>query len=139
MSWNKNKVWTKEELASWAEKQKVHNAKYLIESKHQIEEWVKGNSIHNPLSSICAVVDNDGNIVGYIDFNEGGECCPDFSCCNGGQGWSLEKRQKFKELYDAGNTEACHEMLFSTLTHISELTGNSIYVSGQIQENCKVH
>lgn len=43
----------------------------------QLKLWVGGKSVHNP--------DRPG----------GGECCPDFSCCQPALLWPKEKREEF--------------------------------------------
>ena len=132
----KNKIWTKEELAEWKEKQKVVNAEYRTAVDHQLEEWVKGNNIHNNVNSINSIVDEDDNVVGYYQF-EGGECCPDFSCCNSNS-WDIELRRKFTELYHNGDTAACQEMLMNGLNSLFNSKENKkfkkVYVAGQIAE-----
>lgn len=40
----------------------------------QVQSWLAGVPLHNAFSD---------------------ECCPDFSCCNGGKMWPVELRQKF--------------------------------------------
>ncbi len=44
---------------------------------HQLDEWVKGNPIHNTIDE---------------------ECCPDFSCCKPEFLQPLEVRETFKEV-----------------------------------------
>ncbi len=135
MTPDKDKVWTSKELNICAEKQKIVNAEYRTAVNHQLEEWVKGNSIHNTLSPINAIVDDDDKIVGYIQC-EGGECCPDFSCCMG-VGWPIEQRQKFLEFYYNGNESACHAMLMGSLTGLTSGAVQGVYIAAQIPE--KIH
>lgn len=132
MSFDKDKIWTQAELDEWAARREVVNAQYRAVSDRQIKEWVKGNSIHNSLSAICAVVDCDEKIVGYIQ-TDGPECCPDFSCC-GVEGWPIEQRQKFAELRHSGNEAATHEMLMGSLSSLVAKTDEKIYIAGQAQE-----
>lgn len=47
--------------------------------EEQVDEWVKGNSIHNN-DRTYNVVDKEGNVIATKKM-VGGECCPDFSCC----------------------------------------------------------
>jgi hypothetical protein len=68
---------------------------YKQSHDHQLNEWVKGISIHNNDASIKIVDDND-NVIRTVEI-KGGECCPDFSCCKPQLGWSLELRQKFMD------------------------------------------
>lgn len=53
-------------------------------SLEQLNEWVKGNSIHN---------------------TESGECCPDFSCCNSDVNTDIETRKMFRKAYIERNEE----------------------------------
>lgn len=67
--------------------------------EEQLDEWVKGNSIHNN-DRTYNVVDDKGNVVS-TEKMVGGECCPDFSCCEPSLGWPIELRLKFKNADDA--------------------------------------
>jgi len=64
---------------------------YKERSNNQLEEWVKGNPIHNK-------VDN--------------ECCPDFSCCKPDFMQPKEIRETFsavcKKADEEGYNEECH-------------------------------
>lgn len=57
---------------------------YKERSKYQLDEWVRGNSIHND-------IDN--------------ECCPDFSCCQPGLLQPKEIRETFKALKKKSDNE----------------------------------
>lgn len=50
---------------------------YKERAAYQLDEWVKGNSIHNDVDD---------------------ECCPDFSCCNPNLLQPKEIRETFKAL-----------------------------------------
>lgn len=54
----------------------------------QLEEWVKGTSVH----------DDEANI-----------CVPDFSCCRPNLGINLEDRQEFMDHWLAGDTAYIQE------------------------------
>lgn len=56
----------------------------------QLEEWIKGNSIHNDVRD---------------------ECCPDFSCCLPDLLVDKQLRIKFLELYKANDQEGMFGML----------------------------
>lgn len=61
----------------------------------QLNEWVKGNPVHN---------------------DERDECCPDFSCCMGnGYITEVSVRKEFAEAYKTGNDAKVHEMLMMFL------------------------
>ena len=102
-------VLSEEELDKLKKHQEEYNVQYHKAANEQLEEWIKGNSIHNKFDRIMAVVNDDGDIVSFYKL-EGGECCPDFSCCQK-DGWPIEKRKKFYELYKNGNVAACEAML----------------------------
>lgn len=129
-----NKKMSQEELDNWAKKQEEVNAEYRKACIAQLEEWVKGNSTHNPISPIITVLDSDNKIVRYYQSN-GDECCPDFSCC-GGNGWSIEKRQHFLEFYKNNNNEACHDMLMGALSDLTNSMSNvKIHIASQIPDD----
>ena len=138
MTWDKCKVWTSDELEEWTKKQQEENAKYRIEADRQLEEWVKGNSIHNPMNPITAVVNDDQVVVGYIQ-TEGGECCPDFSCC-GNKIWPVEKRIRFAELHRSGNREATMLMLMGAMSDLaSTVAEDGVYIAGQLDDKQTLH
>lgn len=58
--------------------------------KEQVDEWVKGNPIHN---------------------DERDECCPDFSCCNGGVMATRDVRERFSKAYHENDEETQMQML----------------------------
>lgn len=66
-----------------------------ITSQEQLDRWVEGESIHRD-NVICNVVDEAGNVVKQIQI-EGGECCPDFSCCNPNLKWDKAMRLAFRD------------------------------------------
>lgn len=51
-------------------------------AEHQLTEWVEGRPWHNPW---CP---NGSD-------NNGGECCPDFSCCVPEMIWARKRREDF--------------------------------------------
>lgn len=64
------------------------NKNYKERCEEQLDEWVKGNPIHNKIDD---------------------ECCPDFSCCKPELLASDEHRKAFK----AANDEQRESFLFS--------------------------
>ena len=62
----------------------IQGKTYQERVSHQVEEWAKGNSIHNN-------VDN--------------ECCPDFSCCNPNSKQPEEIRETFLAVYRKSEKE----------------------------------
>lgn len=100
----------------------------------QLEKWVDGLSIHRyggPHSNLTAI-DPPGfmprrwrcvcGTEGYLSqlrvqqCPQGGECCPDFSCCHPPLQWSREKRLIFAGADDATK----HHMLASALNDLMD-------------------
>jgi len=59
-------------------------------TEDQLQEWAKGNSIHN-----------------HVDE----QCCPDFSCCTEGGKATAEERDQFMRLYRAGGLGNCMALM----------------------------
>ncbi len=74
--------------------------------KHQTQEWLKGNSIHN---------------------TEYGECCPDFSCCVPEMKASDEERRKFVD-----HPELRDEMLAMFLGRMLRHEGCNVITSSDL-------
>lgn len=87
--------------------QKIKGNTYAQRVKHQTDEWVNGNPIHN-------TVDN--------------ECCPDFSCCKPEFLQSKDVRKSFAK----ANKETQHTMLMGFLgSAISKaFPEKNIYITG---------
>ena len=81
-------------------------------SDEQLEEWLKGNPLHN---------------------HEIGECCPDFSCCKRELLADEEMRRLFCEAERLGNDTARTAMLMSFLGKaLAALdVDEKVYVAGQ--------
>ena len=60
---------------------------------YQLEEWVRGNPMHNPIRD---------------------ECCPDFSCCQGDM-MEEEVRKRFANAYYNNDIETMTMILASSL------------------------
>lgn len=69
---------------------KIVGKNYEERNLFQLNEWVKGNSLHN-------------------DIDE--ECCPDFSCCNEILKADVVLRQTFKQIYLTGSQDMKIQML----------------------------
>lgn len=74
----------------------------FIDSEQQVSLWVQGHSIHR-LNAFCWLVDDKDRVVdilsgmsGAVEGTDGGECCPDFSCCSGHAGFPMEERKIFQ-------------------------------------------
>lgn len=64
-----------------------------ISVDQQLKDWAAGNTYHNNGRYIRFT--NRSGVVVEIKKMEGGECCPDFSCCMPDLAWPLEERQRF--------------------------------------------
>ena len=78
--------------------------------QEQLNEWVKGNPIHN---------------------KERDECCPDFSCC-GGQLADKDVRDRFKKACDEDDEDVKMEMLSMFLFEMirRNFPDENIYIAG---------
>ena len=78
----------------------------------QLDEWLKGNPIHND--------DRD-------------ECCPDFSCCRGIMAPDAT-RKCFAKAFKDGDDETVNQMLLMFLGGLldHENTGEEVYLAGDI-------
>ena len=95
---------------------------YKERANHQLDEWVKGNSIHND-------VDN--------------ECCPDFSCCTLSINTPIEIREAFKAVCKKADEEGFNPehhphydakmaMLMGFLGNgMAEWTDKKVYIAGE--------
>lgn len=84
---------------------------YAKRNREQLENWVKGKSVHN-------IVDN--------------ECCPDFSCCKPNLLASQEVRDEFLKATNEDNEKKVHAMLMQFLSKLldDELPGKSVHING---------
>jgi hypothetical protein len=83
--------------------------------EQQVDEWVKGNAIHNN-NRYYRIVGDDGAIL-EVRKMDGGECCPDFSCCQPELMWSEELRLKFKNSNEHVRGEMLGMALDQLLSH----------------------
>jgi len=77
--------------------------------REQLEEWVKGNPVHNPMRD---------------------ECCPDFSCCHPALLWPEEKRKFFAR----ATARERDVMLFGALRDTLEAQGCHVVGSSLADE-----
>jgi hypothetical protein len=75
---------------------------------HQLDEWVRGNSIHNPTRD---------------------ECCPDFSCCHAGVTTPTAVRQAFKDADYDTRMGMLGMFLGGALSSASDAEGD-VYIAG---------
>lgn len=87
----------------------------------QLELWVNGNSVHNHERTII-LEDKDGSEK--VIQMEGGECCPDFSCCKPQLQWPEETRFRFYKARLEGDTDTTDRMLGMALGAAIELATN---------------
>ena len=79
----------------------------IMKIQDQLDEWVKGNPIHN---------------------QERDECCPDFSCCNDKKMVSEDIRKRFAKAYYEKDEETQNEMLMMFLGNV--FPDKYVYVAG---------
>lgn len=77
-----------------------------VKVEKQLDEWVKGNPIHN---------------------NERDECCPDFACCNNVK-TDKATRERFAKAYYEGDYKTMDEMLMMFLGN--SFASEKIYIAG---------
>ncbi len=77
-----------------------------MEISEQLDEWVKGNPIHN---------------------DERDECCPDFSCC-AGKIAPKDERERFAKAHYEGDEATKHQMLMMFLGNA--FSNKKIYIAG---------
>jgi hypothetical protein len=93
--------------------------------EEQLDRWVDGDPVHNHNRWI-SIVDDDNKVVGRRKL-EGGECCPDFSCCHPELLAPPEVRQAFK----AASTEERGKFLHQFLAAMLKLEGDEdVHVVG---------
>ena len=85
----------------------------------QLNEWVKGNSVHN---------------------EESGECCPDFSCCNEKMKTPKVQRELFLKAYKEGDDTVMYAMLGGFLGEAiaGHEKGKNVHIAGSLPEE-KLH
>lgn len=79
----------------------------------QLDKWVAGNSVHNS-EKFLDVVNDAGEVVGKRKL-EGGECCPDFSCCQPDLKWDEPTRRAFAAAHTTGDRKTVDRMLMMAL------------------------
>lgn len=82
---------------------------YEQSANYQLEQWVKGNPLHNPI---------------------GDECCPDFSCCNPELLIPEEVLQKFKQAHETCDDETKMQILGIAISGLAAINNATVYVSG---------
>lgn len=111
------RIWQRSEDGEYWEMRPEIKPLYKAALDKQLEEWVKGNNVHTT------------NLPPGME----SECCPDMSCCNPKNAWSLEKRQKFVE----ADEESRHAMMMGALYELfNEIHGSTeepkVYLAGQL-------
>ena len=76
---------------------------------HQLSEWVKGRSIHNPIRD---------------------ECTPDFSCC-GSEIMDEDLRIKFSNAHKMGDEKITMRILGMSLSGITSSENLNIHIAGE--------
>ena len=87
---------------------------YQDRVRDQINEWVKGNPMHNKVDD---------------------ECCPDFSCCKPDLLVDSVTRNEYKKAWEAGHDGIVEAMLKKFLGNaIEKYTSKNVYIGGQTDE-----
>jgi hypothetical protein len=86
-------------------------------NEEQLRQWVAGNPIHN-----------DEHPAGI----EGGECCPDFSCCNPELLAPKAIREEFAAARAAGDDKKVNRMLVAFLSTSLENWGCKVVTSEDV-------
>ena len=77
---------------------------------HQVKYWAKGIPLHNPVRD---------------------ECCPDFSCCNGGSMMPVEARKRLEQAHLAGDEETVQAICMSGLSGLVADIGGKVHIAGE--------
>lgn len=94
----------------------------------QLQAWLKGRPIHN--NDLWIVIeDYQGNFIERQKV-EGGECCPDFSCCNPKLLWPEEVRRTFVE----GDAQVRHQLSMMALQQMAIDLGCEVRIGGDGSE-----
>jgi len=81
---------------------KIQGRTYKQRVEYQIDQWVKGKSIHNDIEN---------------------ECCPDFSCCKPEFLASEEMRKTFQAANEDQRFSLCGTFLSSAISNYLESKG----------------
>lgn len=93
--------------------EKIHDSFYGMTDResvsHQLKHWVKGTPLHNTIRD---------------------ECCPDFSCCNGGNIMPVEARKSLANAYSEGDESAVQKICMFGLSGLTTDMGVKVHISG---------
>ena len=98
--------------------------------EQQVDRWVAGESVHNDDRTL-KVVDEDGNVVRIIRL-EGGECCPDFSCCRPELLAPPEVRRAFKAATEEQRRKFLSIFLVELIKH--DVPDKKVHLVGQEEQ-----
>lgn len=79
-------------------------------SEFQLSEWVKGNSLHNPIRD---------------------ECCPDFSCCHTEGLMDEDLRIKFSNAHKMNDKKTTMSILGMALSGVTTEMGLNVHIAGE--------
>lgn len=108
--------------------QQAMRVAYQKAADAQLQSWLEGKPVHHNASMVIEVVDEDGNVVD-IRIQEGGECCPDFSCCKPELLAPLEARQR----YVAASQAEREGMLMGFLGGMLAGEGVDVHIAGPVE------
>lgn len=90
--------------------------------EEQLDLWCEGKSVHR-------------------DADDGGECCPDFSCCSPDLAIPIEERKKFRAAYHAKDDATCDRMAMGFLSGVvgevcskEEIPDSIVFIPGPEEE-----
>lgn len=93
-------------------KKEFEGMNYRESVNYQLEEWVKGRALHNPI---------------------GNECCPDFSCCKPDFLMEEDLRIKFSNAIKIGDNKIKYEILGMALSGLAADKGKKVHIAGEDQ------
>ena len=96
----------------------------------QLKLWVEGESIHND-DVWYNIIDETGHVVDRKRL-DGGECCPDFSCCHPNLRAHKFTRERFCKAVEEDDQDTVDKMLmiFLGVLVATPEGGEKVYVAG---------
>jgi hypothetical protein len=103
--------------AKYAQEDIINKAKWAFESMsdsesvaHQLKHWVDGIPLHNTVRD---------------------ECCPDFSCCSGGEIIPIDIRKRFEKAVNDDDKSAQWEILGMALSAVFADKEVDVHIAGE--------
>jgi hypothetical protein len=109
----------------------------FISSEEQISLWTQGYSIHRT-KVFCWLVNDHDKVIdvhhalkGAPQGSDGGECCPDFSCCSGQSGFPLEERKIFQRADESTRWQMLANALQQAFIDLGKESGD-VHIAGSM-------